>query len=234
MRLPLLLFLILLLLGGCAASRQGFDRDAMRAVIQSPTEPARTEVTGSALAAAQPPAVPLRLALYFVPQAFPARGSLRPPEWVSSDKERLTGWLAPLRQEGILGGIFLLVDPIIRNADVGALRQAASRYGADALLIVQGVGGVDRYANGYAALYPTLIGAYFAPGTHSDALFLITGALQDVRSDWREGTQTVEGHVEVVGPAMMVEDRQALADAKKAALDELGQRIAALLRRLKP
>ncbi len=231
MKLPLPLFLALLL-SGCATASQGFDRDAMRAVIQSPAEPARQEVAGSALAAAQPPAVPFRLALYFVPQTFPAHRSLRPAEWMSIDKERLTGWLAPLRQEGILSEILFLVDPTIRNAEVGTIRQAASRYGADALLMVQGVGGVDRYDNGYAALYPTLIGAYVAPGTHSDALFLITGTLQDVRSDWRGETQTVEGHAEVVGPTMTVEDRQVLARAKQAALDELGQRMATLLRRL--
>lgn len=233
MTLPLPLVLTLLL-SGCATASQGFDRDAMRAVIQSPDEAAPKEVAGSAVAAAQPPAVPFRLALYFVPQAFPAHRSLRPAEWVSSDRERLTGWLAPLRQEGILSEILLLVDPTIRNADVGAIRQAASRHGADALLVVQGVGGVDRYDNGYAALYPTLIGAYVAPGTHSDALFLISGTLRDVRSDWREETHTVEGHAEMVGPTMAVEDRQVLARAKKAALDELGQRMATLLRRLQP
>lgn len=233
MKLPLPLFLALLL-SGCATASQGFDRDAMRAVIQSPAEPARTEVVGSSrAAAAQPPAVPLRLALYFVPQAFPAHRSLRPAEWVSSDKERLTGWLTALREEGILSEILFLVDPTIRNANVGTIRQAASRYGADALLVVQGVGGVDRYNNGYAGLYPTLIGAYVAPGTHSDALFLITGTLLDVRSDWRGETQTVEGHAEVVGPTMTVEDRQVLARAKQAALDELGKRMATLLRRLK-
>ena len=232
MNLPLPLFLSLLL-SGCAAASQGFDRDAMRAVIQSPAGPAGQAIADSSQMTDQPPPLPFRLALFFVQQAFPAERSLRPPEWVSADKERLNARLAPLRREGLLSELFVLVDPMIRNADAGAIRQAANRYGADAVLMVQGVGGVDRYDNGYAALYPTLIGAYFAPGTHSNALFLVSGTVQNIRSDWRD-TQTVEGHAEVVGPTMAVHDAQVLAQAKQAALDELGQRIAAVLRRLKP
>lgn len=231
MNLPLPLFLSVLLIG-CTATSQGFDREAMRAVMQAPIELAQTEIAGSALAAAQPPVVPFRLALYFVPQTLPAHRSLRPAEWVSTDKERLIKWLAPLRQEAILSEILLLVDPTIRNADAPAIRQAAGRYGADAVMVIQGVGEVDRYDNGYAVLYPTLIGAYLAPGTHSDALFLISGALHAVRSDWRD-TQTVEGHAEVVGPTMAVQDGPVMAQAKQAALNELGQRMAAVLRRLK-
>ena len=232
MILPFPLFL-LMLLSGCAAASQGFDRDAMRAVIQSRAEAVRTEIAGSALAAAQPPTLPFRLALYFVPQSFPAHRSLRPAEWVSSDKERLIGWLTRLRQEEILIEIVLLVDPTIRDADTRAIRLAAGRYGADAVMVIHGVGGVDRYDNGYAALYPTLIGAYFTPGTHCDALFLVSGTLHNVRSDWRK-TETVEGQAKVVGPTMAVQDAQVMAQAKQAALDELGQRTAAVLRRLKP
>ena len=46
------------------------------------------------------------------------------------------------------------------DAASARLRQAAGRHGADVLLMVDGVGSVDRYDNGYAALYPTLAGAY--------------------------------------------------------------------------
>jgi hypothetical protein len=231
MKPPVALCLVLLV-AGCSGS-QGFDRTAMQAIVQSSAEAAGQAPAGSSHVTAEPPRLPFRLALFFVQQAFPPEQSLRAAEWVGADKERLSGWLAPLRQEGILSDLFFLVDPTIRNADGEAIRQAASRYGADAVLMVRGVGAVDRYDNGYAALYPTLIGAYFAPGTHSDALFLISGTLHPVRSNWRE-TQTVEGHAEMVGPTMAVHDAPVLTRAKQAALDELGQRMAAMLRRLKP
>jgi len=40
-------------------------------------------------------------------------------------------------------------------------------------VVITGVGAVDRYNNGYATLYPTILGAYLAPGTISDALFMV-------------------------------------------------------------
>jgi rhombotail lipoprotein len=128
---------------------------------------------------------------------------------------------------------FLLVDSTIQGNDARKIRQAASRYGADAVLIVEGVTAVDRYNNGYAALYATLIGAYFAPGTESQALFIINGSLWDVRTERLYAIQTAEGHSKSVGPAVAVEDRQVLAQAKKSALVEFSKQIAEELRRLK-
>jgi hypothetical protein len=92
---------------------------------------------------------------------------------------------------------------------------------------------VDRYNNGYAVLYPTLIGAYFAPGTVSEALFIVDGSLWDVRTERLYATQTAEGHSKAVGSAVSVEDKQVLAQAKKSAVDEFSKRMVDELRRLK-
>jgi rhombotail lipoprotein len=177
--------------------------------------------------------VPFRLALYFVQRDFPAHRTIQKAEWVSADKEVLEKRLAPLRNEGIVTDSFLLVDTTIQGSDVGKIRRAAARYGADVVMIVDGVAAVDRFNNGYASLYPTLIGAYFAPGTESQALFMIEGDVWDVRTERHYATHAAEGQAKTVGTAIFVEDRQVLDRAKKDALDEFGKRMADGLRRLK-
>ena len=159
--------------------------------------------------------------------------TIQKAEWVSADKDALGKWLAPLQDERVLTEAFLLVDATIQGNDVRKIRRAAARYGADAVLIVEGAAAVDRYNNGYAAYYATLIGAYLAPGTISEALFMIHGSLWDVRAERLYATQTAEGHSKSVGPAVAVENRQVLVQAKKSALDEFGKQMADELRLLK-
>lgn len=193
---------------------------------------AESNLTGTATDKPTTP-MPFRLAFYFVQRDFPAHHTIQKAEWVGAEKDALANGLAPLRDERIVTDTFLLVDATIRGHDARKIRQAGARYGADVVLVVDGVAAIDRYNNGYAALYPTLIGAYVAPGTESEALFMIEGSLWDVRTERLYATQTAEGHAKSVGPAVTVEDRQVLAQAKKAALDEFGKRMANELRRLK-
>lgn len=221
-----------LLLNSCAGS-QGFDRLAMRAVLHHEAaglnEPDLTRMpTG------QPAlAMPFRLALFFVRKDFPAHRTMRKTEWLSADKQALMNTLAPLRDERIVSEIFLLEDAMIRGGDARRIRQAGQRYGADVVLVVDGVGAVDRYNNGSSWLYATLAGAYLASGTESDALFMIDGSVWDVRAERLYATQSSEGTSRLIGPAMSVEDNEVLRQAKQAALDEFGKRIADQLRLLK-
>ena len=100
------------------------------------------------------------------------------------------------------------------------------------VLVVGGTAAIDRYNNRYARLYPTLIGAYLAPGTESAALVMVTGTLWAVRYEWQLPIQTVEGISKLVGPAAFVEDNAALKKAKEQAIQALGMRIADQLRLL--
>jgi hypothetical protein len=215
-----LTILLLLLTGGCGSS--GFDRGAMRATLGL----AETEAAGHTSTLAQrdiqSPLHPLRLALYFVERDIPTLLKIRKAEWMSPDKNALIKGLTPLRNEGIVADAFLLADPTIRGHDVQEIRQAAARHDADVVLIVEGVGAVDRYNNGYVAWYPTLIGAYLAPGTVSEALFMISGSLWDARTDRLYATHVAEGRSKLVGSAVLLEDSQSVTQAKKAALDKIG------------
>jgi len=215
--------LLILLAGGCAGSAE-FDRHALRATLGIAEIPAAQHASVIAQADMPNPSHPLRLALYFVERDLPIQHKIRMAKWTDRDKGALMKELAPLQNEGIVADTFLLADSTIHEYDVPKIRQAAARYGADAVLIVEGVGSVDRYNNGYAAWYVTLIGAYVAPGTVSDALFMIHSSLWDARTERLYATQTVEDRSTLTGSAVLLEDSRALAQAKTAALAEFGKR----------
>ena len=224
--------LTLTVLAGCASSQE-FDRDAMRALFErEDTRNAEHQSPEIEIENSSPP-TPFRLALYFVENNFPPHHNIRKAEWIGTDKDVLADSLAPLKREGITADTFLLTDSAIRGHDVREIRNAAARYGADAVLIIQGVGAVDRSNNAYAVLYVTLIGAYVAPGTVGESLFLIESNLWDTRVDRLYATQTAEGHAQVAEAAMKLDDRAMYDLAKKSALADLGRKVSDELIRLK-
>jgi len=214
----------LLFMTWSCASRTDFDRNTMRALLQSDPrvtteQPVAVDVTTAPLA------LPFKLALFFVEREVPRGQGLHKVQWLSGDKDALVLWLKSLRDERIVSEVFPLTDPTIKGQDVRKIRQAAARYGMDAVLILDGIGAVDRFNNGYATLYPTLIGAYFAPGTECEALVMLESTLWDVRSDRLYLSQVNEGTWKSVGPTMSVENRDVLARAKHVAFEEFGSRI---------
>lgn len=222
--------LILTVSVGCATS-QGFDRAAMHEVLPVAPPP----IPDSQPLTNQNPrrSPPFRLAIFFADHDFPTRPSIRRVEWLSADKDQLLRELTPLRDEQLLMDTFVLMDATLRAEDTLGIRQAAARHEADMVLIVTGAAAVDRYNNLFAWLYPTIIGAYLAPGTESDALVIATGSLWAVHSDWHPATQTVEGQSKVKGPAVFVQDAVALHEAKQQAIHALGKGIAEQLQHFK-
>ncbi|MGZ8405931.1 MAG: hypothetical protein ACXW38_09645 [Nitrospira sp.] len=204
-------------------SSQGFNRTAMNEVLH--VEP--TPIPESQPLASQGVhlSTPLRLGVFFANHDFPHRQSVRTVEWLARDRDQLLRELAPLQDTHVLQDAFILMDATLRCEDILGIRQAGARYGVDLVLIVDGVAAVDRYNNRLAWLYPTLLGAYLAPGTESDALVMVTGGLWAVRSEWHAPMQTVEGTSTLVGSAVLVEDIAALQEAKKYAIQALGKRI---------
>lgn len=228
--LTIILALSLTVSIGCASS-QGFDRRAI------------SEALGVDLTADQDPqltvdrmsnfSLPFRLGVFFVDRNFPNRQSVKKVEWLAADRNQLLRLLATLQDERILTNTVVLMDATLRGGDIRGIRQAGARHGADMLLVVEGAAAIDRYNNRSAWWYSTLIGAYLASGTESDALVMATGALWAVRSEWQAPIQTVEGLSKVVGSAVLVEDSTALQEAKERAIQALGMRIIDQLRLLK-
>ena len=226
--LSLLLPLALITLSACAGSK-GFDRGEMQEVMRQTVNLTQQQASAGVTEPAPTISAPFRLGLFFTHKDFPTRRAIVRAEWVSRDKDGLLRALAPLQDQHLLSHTIVIADSTVQLSNLTEIRKAAARYDVDVIMIVTGVGAVDRYNNWYASLYPTIIGAYLAPGTVSDALFLIEGSLWDVRSGVGYGTQKAEGTATKVGPATSLEDQEVLDEAKAAALEALGRKLPASL-----
>ncbi|HWG95782.1 MAG TPA: hypothetical protein VN647_01760 [Nitrospira sp.] len=227
LRLRIGLALIVTVSAGCASS-QGFDRAAM---IEALHVDSSTEQDGQPIAnQVSRFSPPFRLGVFFVDHNIPTGQSIRKMEWLSEDRDQLLRELAPLQDEHILTDTFVLMDATLRGEDIRAIRQAGARFGADLVLIIDGVAAIDRYNNRSAWWYPTLIGAYLARGTESHALVMTTGILWAVRFEWHAPLQRTEEAAKLVGPAAFVEDIAALQEARKRAIEAISKRIVDQLR----
>lgn len=219
--------LILALSVNCAGSL-GFDRSAMTEVLHIASSSDGGNRDPSTQNSALSP--PVRLAVFFTDHESPNHQSLRKVEWLSADREQLLQGLASLRDQKLVTDSFVLMDSTVQAGNIDAIRHAGARYGADVVLIVDAAGAIDRYNNRYAWLYPTLIGAYLAPGTESAALVIATGSLWAVHSNWQAPIQTAEGLSTIVGSAVFVEDSAALQEAKEYAIQALSTNVVEQIR----
>ena len=106
------------------------------------------------------------------------------------------------------------------------LRATAARYGVDWLLIVDGAAAVDRYNNYKAGLlYWTIVGAYVADGTHSDALCLLKATVWDVKTGAALFDEEAEAQTKGLGPAALVDDNREIERARTTARDLLMERL---------
>ncbi len=227
-----LLPVLCLTLSACSTSK-GFDRAGMHESLHQRLHIADEREPRDSPTSTAPLSEPIRLGIYFVRTEFPTRQSVRSGEWLSAEKDRLVQRLTQLRSDQILGEVVLLAEPTVRTLTPQELRQASVRYGIDVLLLVDGVGAVDRHNNAYSFFYPTIIGAWLAPGTVIDALFILNGILWDLRTDTRLDGQTAEGQAQRTGAVVLVEDADVLTEAKHRAIDAFGARLVEHLRSLK-
>lgn len=226
-----LLALLLVTLSACSTGRE-FDRIGMQNTLHQRLDLVAERLTKDQTESHPLPADSFRLGIYFVRTEFPSRESIRSAEWLSAEKDRLVQGLAQLRDDRIAHELVVLAEPTVRTLTRQELRQAAARYGADVLLLVDGAGAVHRRNNAYALLYPTVLGAWLAPGTIIDALFIIDGILWDLRTDTFPGRQTAEGQAQRTGAVIMVEDTDALHEAKDRAIDVFSRSVADRVRSL--
>jgi rhombotail lipoprotein len=212
---------LLLFLTACASS-QGLPLASLQQTLQD--EEARfvgalsSESTAKSSTRQDPP----KLGLYVMPTGF-----LRHEfEWTDADREALLAWTNGLQRDGLIAGASFIQISSIKGNQLAQLRESAARYGADLLLIVDGAATVDRY-NNYKGplLYWTILGAFFADGTQSDALCLVRGALWDVRGETKLFGEEAQGLSKIVGPAARVEDQEGVTAARRQALTQLMEKL---------
>lgn len=231
----LLMVLALAVLTGCAASK-GFDRGALR----SSAGPVTTDQAIEDVLALKPqlPA-PFKLGVYLNSHSWIYKKRF----WTDEEQNQLLAFGNQLKAAGIISDIYLISEDTVpgsnhwtfgstANRELKDLRLAAARYGADAVLLITDVSAVDRYNNPAAFLYWTIIGAYVAPGTHSDALVMLRSSLWDVRNGYLYATQDAEGVAKKIGPALLLEDTASIDEAKKVAIADFGGKLTERLMRL--
>jgi hypothetical protein len=223
------LLLLAMLLGACATSR-GFDRGAMKA-------PTAAEVTDDEIkkALAIKPQLPLqyKLAVYFVPSKSDWRYA-RQWRWTGEDKDELLKIAGPLVDKGVTSDVFSLADSVLEGTDRKAIRLAAARAGADAVLIVDGSADIDRYNKKLGVTYALLVTAAFVPGTVADGLFIATASMWDVRNDYLYLSVEAEGMVSKTAPAAFIDEDKITKEAKVKAIQELQKQLGIRLERMGP
>lgn len=232
----LLVSLLALILTGCAASK-GFDRGFLR---DSSGQTATDQDIKAILDLKPQLPSPFKLGIYLNSVGSHYRRAF----WTDSGKNALLAYGDQLKKTGVVSEINLVSDVTVQPGNHSAayfrpssgtlkeLRVAAARYGSDALLIINDASSVDRYNNPAAFFYWTIIGAYLAPGTHSDALVMIKASLWDVRNEYLYATEEAEGVAKRIGPALVLEDVDSIDEAKKLAIEDFGKKFTERLLRL--
>ncbi len=207
---------ILVLLSGCTS--HGLHRDNLHQVLADDASRFTGGPAQAALAAKPGVAAGKRLGLYVTPTGYLRHGF----EWTDQDRDTVLAWADGLPRTGGDQRASFIPLASLKGHTLTDLREAAARYGAERLLVIEGAAMVDRYSNYKGRLlYWTILGAYFADGTHSDALCLVRGTLWDVRTGTSLASEEAEGHAARVGPTVLVEDKEVIHQAQRQALDGL-------------
>ena len=210
-----------MLAAGCATS-QSLHPDRLRTVLAQE----ESRFLGAPLSA---PAIdagklspPKALGLYLKPTGFLHHEF----DWTDRDRDRVLEWSRsfPLGPGSRSAGFVHLSS--IKGDTLTELRTSAARHGVDLLLVFDGAAAVDRY-NNYKAplLYWTILGAYLADGTESDALCLLKASIWDIKTGTLLAVEESEARVTTVGPAAFVDDDKSLLAARQQALSDLLEKL---------
>ena len=231
-------------LAGCGA--RGFDRGALRQhmVEEAPPDVTSTDIQ-RALDLKPQLKFPFRLAVYLQPSvSYVAAAEWRPYEtqsavqsvsrrewrWEGEDKDRVLSVGEKLKSDGVISDMFIIPQARVSRNNMEGIRLAAAEHGADAVLVINGIADVDRYNNYSAFLYLTIVGLWLVPGTHADSLFVLDGAMWDVRNQYLYLSVEAEGLASKMGPSMVMKSREATDEAKTKAVEAFGEELQKRLR----
>lgn len=220
---------LVLMLTACSSSR-GFDRGTLRGQIFEQKQVTEEDIKRVLELRPQLPS-PFRLAIYFTsPSANWRYGSTW--SWLDEDKDALLALGTELKNKGVISDVFVISDYIVEGSDNKAIRLAAARAGADAVLIVNGVGDIDRYNNTLGYTYILLITPFFIPGTQADGFFLANASLWDVRNQYLYLSAEGEGTARDTKPALFIDEKRIIKSAKSTALANLKAKLSSRLAKI--
>jgi hypothetical protein len=222
------ILLIACLTTSCTSS-QGLHTDQLRNIIQrEETRFVGSHQSNPPIASALRSTAPA-LGLYLKPTGFRQREF----DWIDRDRDTVLAWARELQSVGVTRSSAFVPQTSLKGDTLAELNASAIRYGIDLLVIFDGAAAVDRY-NNYKAplLYWTILGAYLADGTQSDALCLVKGSVWDAKTGMLLFSEETEGRSALVGPAAFVNDDQVILTARQQAVGKLLELIGQKLREM--
>jgi len=207
---------------GCATS-QGFNRQVLSTQIQE-------QELDEVLALKPQLSFPFKLAVYF---NHPPEGSWSQQwQWRVQDKEILLAMEEELQARRIISEMVVITGPEMTGTNLGAIRVAAARHSADAVLVITGIADIDDYNNLLAMTYVGLVTALFVPGSEIDALFMVNAILWDVNNQFLYFAAEAEGTSHQMRPPILIRESLAIENAKRRAVpllyDELIKKMETL------
>ena len=218
----ILVVLVALAVTACASSR-GFDRGNLRSHITDQKLVTEEDIKKALELKPQLPG-PFKLAIYFAPPQSGVRYRSS-WGWLGEDKDKLLKIGPELKSKNIVYDVFVIGDAILEGTDKKAIRLAAARAGADAVLIINGVSDLDRYNNSLGFTYLLLITPFFVPGTEADGLFMVNASMWDVRNEYLYLSSEAEGSAKETRPAFFIEEPRIIKAAKSDALSALTKEL---------
>ncbi len=225
----IVLIMILLSLTACATSR-GFDRGNLRSQIADQKVVTEEDIQKTLALQPQLPSS-FKLAIYFA-EPKSNRYYRRLWNWRSEDKDIISASTDALKARGAITDVIVISEDIVEGNDNRAIRMAAARVGADAVLIVRGTSDVDRYNNALGYSYALILTPLFIPGTIADGLFMVSASMWDVRNQYLYLSSEAEGSSQQTRPAVFIEESQLIKAAKADALTALSKELSARLNKL--
>ncbi len=210
--------LLILSVTACASS-SGFDRGNLSSQMSVQKIVTEDDIQRAIELKPQLPA-PFKLAIYL---ARPKANWRYESSWIwaGEDKAKLLEMGTELKNKNIISEVFIIGDSILEGTDNKAIRLAAARAGADAVLIVNGVGAIDRYNNVLGSTYILLVTQFFIPGTEIDSLVMLSASMWDVRNQYLYLSSEAEGSANESRPAFFAEESRVTKSAKANALAAL-------------
>jgi hypothetical protein len=229
----LIIFLlpIAMVVTGCAS--KGFNRGALEEQIGVQKPVVNEKEIKDILSKKPNLPKPFKLAVYFKRPG--QKGQSKPKwRWTDQDKDLILQISKELKLENTISEVFPILGNLVVDEDLKSIRIAAAKHNADAVIIVDGAGDMDKYINNWGWSYILLVTTAFVPGSESDTLFLTSASMWDVRNEYLYLSAEAEGkssetHIALFGS----KDEELIEKAKTASLQNLKNNIINMVKGLK-
>lgn len=215
--LATILGILSVVLAGCSS---GFDRGRMQQSLADQQLQVTDTDIKTALAAKPQLKYPFKLGVE-LREGYCYRCN---DTWREEDKQKILSWGEQLKQAGVVSDMFIIPN-VFEKKDLKDIRLAAAQQGADAVLVIVSASDTDNYLNPASVLYLTIVGAWVIPGSDVDALVMLRGGVWDVGNSVLYASAESEGQAHAIGPAMLLENKNTVEQAKQKALDDFGPEL---------